>query len=222
MSRPTLWDFYCCAGGAARGYQRAGFRVIGVDNRPQPRYAGDEFIQADALELLASGRWRGGAAIHASPPCQVHSRAKHLRQAQGGTCSSPDLVAATRVALRATGLPWIMENVEGAPMWPGPVLCGSMFGLGVRRHRQFECSFLTPQPPPCQHKRQGRPIGVYHRMADEVPHGGRTARTLEEGKAAMGVDWPITWDELKESIPPAYTYWLGAELLAHLGLPAAA
>jgi DNA (cytosine-5)-methyltransferase 1 len=208
-------DLYCGAGGASEGYRRAGFIVVGVDVRPQPNYPG-EFYQLDALEALADPAFvRRFDAFHASPPCQEFTRAKHLRTAQGGTCSAPSLIAPTRRLLSATGKPWIMENVSGAPLWPGPVLCGSMFGLKVRRHRHFECSFLIPQPPPCRHAAQGRPIGVYHRMGDHVPHGGTTARTLAEGQEAMGIDW-MKWDELKEAIPPLYTEWLGVHLLAQI------
>lgn len=213
MSRPRLLDLFSGAGGAARGYQLAGFHVTGVDLRPQPRYAGDVFVQADALTFDLSGF----DAVHASPPCQAFTRAKHLRAAQGGTTKALDLLAPTRERLLASGLPYVIENVPGAPM-SGVVLCGSAFGLRVRRHRVFESSaaFLAPE---CRHREQGRPVGVYHVLGDEIPCGGRTAKTLDEARAAMGIDW-MEWRELKEAIPPAYTEFIGAALLRALGVAA--
>lgn len=211
--RPRLLDLFCCAGGAARGYADAGFEVTGVDLVERPTYP-FRFFRGDALAFVRE-HGREFDAIHASPPCQAYSRAGHLRKAQGGTCSAADLLGPTRDALIATGLPFVIENVPGAPM-EGLTLCGSMFGLAVRRHRVFECSFFVLQPF-CDHPTQGRPVGVYHRMADEVPHGGRTARTLEEAQRAMGIDW-MGWDELKEAIPPAYTRYIGEALLAHIAV----
>jgi len=200
-----LLDLFCGAGGAAMGYHRAGFEVVGVDLAPQPRYP-FEFHQADALEYPLDGF----DVVHASPPCQTFTRAKHLRRAQGKECSSIDCLGSTRDCLRRFGIPYIIENVPGAPM-SGIVLCGTMFGLAVRRHRIFETSpaILAPE---CNHAAQGRPIGVYHRMKDEIPHGGRTARTLDEAQKAMGINW-MTWNELKEAIPPAYTEYIGKQLM---------
>lgn len=226
MSRPRLLDLFCGAGGCSVGYSRAGFEVVGVDNRPQPRYP-FLFVQADAVETLRRMVEAGlpvtfgrrnrlrlvdFAAVHASPPCQAFSRAGKLREAQGGTSKSGDLVEPIRRLLTRTVLPWVIENVEGAPLSGfSATLCGSAFGLGVRRHRLFECSHLL-MGSECNHRRQGRPVGVYHRMGDSIPCGGRTARTLEEGRAAMGIDWMV-WDELKEAIPPAYTEHVGRQLL---------
>lgn len=218
MTRPKLLDLFCGAGGAAMGYHRAGFDVVGVDIRPQPRFP-FEFHQADALTFPLAGF----AAIHASPPCQRYSRARKVGTKKGPTLP-PDLVGIVRERLEAAGVPWIIENVEGAPL-SGMTLCGSMFGLKVRRHRVFESSVrMSPLLGlRCRHAEQGKPIGVYHVMGDQVQGtcsktgkyvlGGRTASTLEEGQAAMGIDW-MTWDELRESIPPAYTQYLGATLLA--------
>lgn len=217
MTRPRLLDLFCGAGGAAVGYSRAGFDVVGVDINPQPHYP-FEFWQWDALDA-ALAMFAGFDVIHASPPCQAHTRAGKLRDAQGGTASEPDMIEPTRAALRATGLPYVMENVEGAPManyWL--ILCGSSFGLQVRRHRLFESNMML-MGLPCRHAEQGRPVGVYHRMADEVPHGGRTARTLAEGQEAMGIDW-MTWNELRLAIPPAYTEWIGRQLVAQLEVAA--
>lgn len=199
-----LLDLFCGGGGASMGYHRAGFDVVGVDIDPQPDYP-FEFVQADALnppvDLSAFD------LIHASPPCQAYSRAGKLREAQGGTASSGDLLGVTREMLRATGVPYVIENVPGAPMRGAVKLCGSSFGLAVRRHRLFECSFWT-MAPLCDHVTQGRPVGVYHRLGDEIPRGGRTASTLDEAQEAMGIDW-LPWDTLKEAIPPAYTEYIG-------------
>lgn len=208
--RPLLLDLFCGAGGAAMGYHRAGFDVVGVDIKPQPHYP-FEFHQADALTFPLDGF----DAIHASPPCQLFSRAKHLRDAQGGKPSVLDLIAPTRELLRPLGLPYVLENVPGAPLINPLMLCGSTFGLGVRRHRLFESTALLQSPGACRHREQGRPIGVYHVLNDDIPHGGRTARTLDEANSAMGIDW-MTWGELKEAIPPAYTEWVGRRLLEAL------
>lgn len=196
-----LLDLFCGAGGASMGYHRAGFEVIGVDINPQPNYP-FEFHQADALTFPL----HSFDAIHASPPCQAFTRAKHLRKAQGAETSALNLVEPTRARLRYLGVPYVVENVEGAPLY-GVTLCGSSFGLAVRRHRVFESNVYIPSLP-CDHKTQGRPVGVYHVLNDNIPQGGKTAETLEEGQRAMGIDW-MTWNELKESIPPAYTEWIG-------------
>ena len=204
--RPRLLDLFCGAGGATKGYQLAGFHVTGVDIRPQPHYCGDSFSRADAMTFDLDGF----DAIHASPPCQAYTRARHLRKAQGGETQAPDLLAPIRERLAEHGVPYAIENVPGAPM-TGVVLCGSMFGLRVRRHRIFEAT-VPIIAPACRHKEQGKPVGVYHVMGDKIPCGGHTAKTLEEAQAAMGIDW-MAWKELKESIPPAYTELVGAALM---------
>jgi DNA (cytosine-5)-methyltransferase 1 len=213
MSKPRLLDLFCGAGGAAVGYHRAGFEVVGVDINPQPHYP-FEFHQADALDFLDEDGW-GFDAIHASPPCQLFSRAGKLREAQGGKPSSLDLLTPTKSALGTvnamSGIPFVIENVPGSPL-EGITLCGSAFGLGVRRHRIF-ASNVALLAAGHRHKEQGRPIGVYHVLNDAIPQGGRTARTLEEAQEAMGIDW-MTWPELKEAIPPAYTEWIGQQLMA--------
>ena len=210
MARPRLLDLFCGAGGAALGYARAGFEVVGVDLNPQPRYP-FEFIQMDALEMFSLAGRPLYDAVHASPPCQVFTRAKHLRVAQGGETTALNLIPETRGALRRWGLPYVIENVPGAPLIDPVVLCGSSFSLMVRRHRLFEASFKI-ETKPCRHREQGRPVGVYHVLNDHVPQGGTTAKTLYEGQAAMGIDW-MTWLELKEAVPPAYTEWIGKQML---------
>jgi DNA (cytosine-5)-methyltransferase 1 len=193
------------------GYANAGFDVVGVDIKKQKRYP-FEFIQADALEVMADKNFlRSFDVIAASPPCQTHSRTKHLRDAQGKTTSKIDLIPQTRAALQDSGLPYVIENVPGAPLVNPIVLCGSSFGLKVRRHRLFESS-VPLLGLPCDHKKQGRPVGVYGSMRDEIPSGGKTADTIEQARKAMGIDWMI-WSELVEAIPPAYTEHIGRTMI---------
>jgi DNA (cytosine-5)-methyltransferase 1 len=206
-----LLDLYCKAGGASKGYQLAGFEVVGVDIKKQKRYP-YEFIQADCLELMKDIEFlRSFDVITASPPCQTHSITQHLRNAQGKSTDKIDLIPQTREALIASGKPYVIENVPGAPLIEPIQMCGSYFGLKVRRHRRFE-SNLPIIGSPCKHKEQGKPIGVYGSMRDEIPKGGHTAKTIEEAREAMGIDWMI-WGELVEAIPPIYTQEIGKQLL---------
>jgi DNA (cytosine-5)-methyltransferase 1 len=219
-----LLDLYCKAGGASKGYADAGFDVVGIDIKKQKRYP-YEFIQADCLEILQDLDYlRTFDVIAASPPCQTHSRTKHLRDAQGGTTTKLDLIPQTREALIASGVPYVIENVPGAPLINPVQYCGSSFGLKVRRHRLFESS-IEITGSVCKHKEQGKPIGVYGAMNDTAQGldkatgkyviGGSTAKSIEEARSAMGIDWMI-WGELVEAIPPAYTYAIGKQLLDKL------
>lgn len=206
-----LLDLYCKAGGASKGYQLAGFEVVGVDIKKQKRYP-YEFIQADCLELMKDIEFlKSFDVIAASPPCQTHSITQHLRNAQGRSTDKVDLIPQTRQALIASGKPYVIENVPGAPLIEPIQMCGSYFGLKVRRHRRFE-SNLPIVGSPCKHKEQGKPVGVYGSMRDEIPKGGHTAKTIEEAREAMGIDWMI-WGELVEAIPPIYTQEIGKQLL---------
>ena len=206
-----LLDLYCKAGGASKGYQLAGFEVVGVDIKKQKRYP-YEFIQADCLELMKDMEFlKSFDVIAASPPCQTHSITQHLRNAQGRSTDKVDLIPQTREALIASGKPYVIENVPGAPLIKPIQMCGSYFGLKVRRHRRFE-SNLPIVGSPCKHKEQGKPVGVYGSMRDEIPKGGHTAKTIEEAREAMGIDWMI-WGELVEAIPPIYTQEIGKQLL---------
>jgi len=206
-----LLDLYSKAGGASMGYHRAGFEVVGVDIKKQKRYP-FEFIQADALEILDNQSFLNQFdVIAASPPCQTHSITQHLRNAQGKSTEKVDLIPQTRAALQNWGGVYVIENVPGAPLINPVILCGSSFNLKVRRHRQFE-SNVSLTGLPCDHKLQGRPVGVYGSMRDEIPKGGKTADTIEQAREAMGIDWMI-WGELVEAIPPAYTQYLGKQLL---------
>ena len=199
------------------GYHRAGFDVVGVDLSPQPRYP-FTFIQADALEYLDGftdpNHELADAfdAIHASPPCQRYSQATRVH-GQAVIDSHPDLLAPTRARLIASGLPYIIENVPDAPMLGAMELCGSMFGLEVRRHRIFEGVVPMMAPASCDHSQPAVP--VYGHTGAGANRGRERARGRSNGVAdwrrAMGIEW-MTVNELAEAIPPAYTEWLGAYL----------
>jgi DNA (cytosine-5)-methyltransferase 1 len=218
--KPLLVDLFCGAGGASVGYSRAGFEVVGVDIDPQPRYP-FEFFQADALDVLERWHWLElcgyrVAAIHASPPCQAYSVAVLDKT------DRPDLLGATRECLEALGLPWVIENVPGAPMRADYILCGSMFGLpGLRRHRLFETSWRGfALAPPCRHDFAHVSVvghGPDHHSPFADLRGIGKWRELKQ--RAMGIDW-MTRDELSQAIPPAYTEFIGGQLLAHLGVAA--
>jgi len=214
-SKPLLMDLYSGAGIGAVGYLDAGFHVMGIDIKDQPNYP-SEFGRWDALDILNSDFPNGYDVIHASPPCQYFTRAKHLRTAQGGKSSSLDLLTPTLELLREkwSHKIWVVENVPGAKaLMPDAVVeCGSAYGLGVRRHRLF-LSNVPLEGSGCDHKGQGRPWGVYHVMGDSIPKGGRTAKTLEHGKEVMGVTQECTWKELKEGLPPTFTHHIGQQLL---------
>lgn len=204
--KPRLLDLCSGAGGAARGYQRAGFYVVGVDVRPQPRYAGDEFHQADALTFDLSGF----DAIHASPPCQRWTSGARRWRTDGG---HPDLIAPVRERLLASGLPFVLENVPAAPLRCDLTLCGSMFGLRLIRHRVFEVhGFAVSQPEHGEHHPQAVTV-TGHTGGTSLRDGGQRFGRLADRVQAMGIDW-MTNAELVESIPPAYTEWVGAQLLA--------
>jgi len=221
-----LLDLYCKAGGAGMGYHRAGWEVVGVDIEPQPHYP-FEFHQSDALVYLAE-HWKEFDAIHASPPCQRYSSMTNGRW-KDRVNTHPDLVEPTRELLKRTGLPYIIENVVGAPLINPTMLCGSMFGLQSKagnplyRHRLFETSFAAGLTPPCQHSKASA-IGVYgggqnpsrRKTLPAVAVYGHSGGTSKRGDAtfgidarreAMGIDW-MTGDELSQAIPPAYTEYI--------------
>jgi DNA (cytosine-5)-methyltransferase 1 len=232
MTRRLL-DLFCGAGGCAKGYQRAGFFVVGVDNRPQPHYCGDGFVLADALEamrvLLAGGyitdsmgrKWylKDFDAIHASPPCQGYCRIRGMGKGAGR--NTPMLVGEVRELLLRTGLEYVIENVPGAPLKTTIVLCGSMFGLPLRRHRLFETNFMVMSKE-CRH--QPNAIAVYgdhpedafiHRRSKSTPGCTKRAASIDIARKAMGIDW-MDWKEITQSIPPAYTEFIGAQLMQYL------
>lgn len=210
--KPRLLDLFCGAGGAAMGYHRAGFEVVGVDIKPQPRFP-FEFHQADAMTYPLGGF----DVIHASPPCQAYVG---LSTKDG---RHPRLVEPTQGRLRANGLPYVIENTGVAPLRDPGILCGSMFGLHVRRHRKFETNvaMLWPQ---CRHGVReirgyyGRNYGPALVSKDAIRRRGRKPLyrgTVAQAHQDMGIDW-MEWDELREAIPPAYTEWIGRQLMALL------
>lgn len=197
------------------GYHRAGFEVVGVDIEPQPRYP-FRFIQGDALEYLE----RHGSeydVIHASPPCQAYSVASKSHNGNAG--AHPDLVAPTREILKASGKPWIIENVVGAPLENPTILCGTMFkGLRVLRHRLFETSFELSavahgRHPLCytRDKRKNH-YGKLDEMTAFVQVNGGGNCSVRAASDAMGIDW-MNKDELNNAIPPAYAEWIGTQYL---------
>jgi DNA (cytosine-5)-methyltransferase 1 len=195
--RKRLLDLFCGAGGCAAGYAAAGFEVTGVDILPQPHYP-SHFIQADALAFPLEDF----DVIHASPPCQLYSVTSAIWQRE-----YVDLVPLVRARLAASGKPYVIENVVGAPLPGSILLCDTMFGLGVLRHRLFESNVLLFAPGPCQHQgtvKEGRYVTV-------VGKGGN-GYTKERGSQAMGIDW-MTVRELSQAIPPMYTVWIGRQLL---------
>ncbi len=192
------------------GYAKAGYEVVGMDIKHGKRYP-FKYIRRDVMTLRPEDL-DGFDLIHASPPCQTYSVTKHLRVAQGKTTSKQDLLAQVRSLLVVTEIPYVIENVKGAPLIDPVQLCGSAFGLKVRRHRLFESS-MELRGTDCHHKEQGKPVGIYGSMRDEIPGGGHTAKTMDEAREAMGIDWMI-WGELVEAIPPAYTHYIGQQILS--------
>lgn len=210
MSRPRLLDLFCGAGGAARGYHQAGFDVVGVDIKPQPHYP-FEFYEMDAL---AWTMFVGFVAVHASPPCQAFS---DLQKRSRG--DYPKLIEPTRRMLAQSGLPYVIENVEGAPLVNPVMLCGTMFPeLRVIRHRLFESNVFLDIP---EHKRHplvftyDKRKAHYGKLDQNTSHvqvtGGGNA-TIANKRDAMGIDW-MTGAEINEAIPPAYTEYLGRQLI---------
>lgn len=206
-----LLDLFCGAGGAAMGYARAGFEVVGVDVVQQPHYP-FKFVKADALSFS----FKGFDMIHASPPCQAHAITQNIWKNHD---RHPDLIAATRFRLVTSGLPYVIENVPGAPLVNPIVLCGEMFGLGVIRHRLFESSVQLTQPRHLPHR--GR-ASYGHRPGPDTVYMTVSGHfsDLPRAKSAMGIDW-MARDELSQAIPPAYTEWVGRSVLQQLAEEAA-
>lgn len=208
------------------GYHRAGFDVVGVDLEPQPHYP-FEFVQADALDVLRywmvrEDDWRTGFdAIHASPPCQTFTVYRNCRP--GDEPKWPDLIEPTRELLRASGLPWVMENVPGAPMTMastlfgqhGAEVCGTALKIPIRRHRLFEAGFAL-ESSGCAHgnfTERRFPGSTNRPNGRTVCNVGEYRVPLKVQKDCMQVDWDVTLHELSEMVPPAYTEFIGAQLL---------
>lgn len=221
-NKPMCLDLFCGAGGCSKGYQDAGFRVVGVDNRPMPRYCGDDFLQADALEILRiligggciigqTGRvyyLSDFALIAASPPCQKYTVMGNSHPEN----VYPDLLGPTRELLKKTGKLWVIENVMGAPVHSSVVLCGAMFGLKVYRHRHFETSHLLLGPAHIPHRDKSPKAGQGLLSPKGFISVTGHFSNVEYAKKAMDINW-MTQGELAQAIPPAYTQWIGRQML---------
>lgn len=222
MKHPVLLDLFCGAGGTSVGYNRAGFHIVGVDVNPQPNYP-FEFIQADAIQfmdrMITGETWESKglgifSAIHASPPCQ--SFTAYRRKGHGVGDGYPDLIPIMRTFLRTSGLPYVIENVEKAPLINPIRLCGSSFGLNIRRHRIFE-SNISLSGTPCNHAWQTPrfPAATNRKLNSRCTvEIGVWRIPLDVQQRAMGIDW-MTLPELSEAIPPAYTEFIGHQLINH-------
>lgn len=219
--KPRLLDLFCGAGGAAMGYHRAGFEVVGVDISPQPNYPFD-FVLADAMTVDIDS---GFDAVHASPPCHDHSNVTGRNRKASGRKGTGWMLAATIDRLRSRGLPWVVENVETAEFPPMAYrwrLCGSSFGLDVRRHRWFASS-IAVLAPTCAHHWQAprfrsldsrRPAGSLASVVGVHGHLNYSGE-FDLRCQAMDIGW-MTNDELSQALPPAYTEFIGTQLLSHL------
>ena len=216
--RPRLLDAFGGAGGAGEGYRRAGYEVVGIDIEPHPNYKPGWLMVMDAMEALRDRSLLSQFdVVHVSPPCQGYSTMSALPNAK----EYPKLIAECRALLEAWGGVYVIENVMGArsEMRDPIMLCGSMFGLSglgrdgvrrqLRRHRLFESNvpLLAPQ---CQHR--GEPVGIYG-MGGGGPQTRGYKAHLEDAREAMGIDW-MGYDDLREAIPPAYTEYVGSQMLA--------
>ena len=216
-----LLDLFCCAGGAAKGYADAGFEVVGVDIDPQPNYP-YEFHQADAIEFVKA-HGHEFDAIHASCPCQTFSRTKTLHDNE-----HPDLIKPTRDALVATGKPWVIENVVGAPLIDPIKLSGQHFNmtapdvdgvpLKLVRHRLFESNILLRVPDSFHANRHIQTASIYGagggwtpRHRDNPDRRGGYIPHTDVIKKLLGIDW-MTKHEMSQSIPPVFTEWVGRQL----------
>jgi DNA (cytosine-5)-methyltransferase 1 len=214
--KPKLLDLFCGAGGAGMGYARAGFDVIGVDVATQVNYP-FAFVRGCAIAFVK--RYGGDFdLIHASPPCQAFSVAKNIHNGSG---RHPDLIAPTRNALVRTGATWVIENVVGSPLRSPVTICGLWLKLNVRRHRLFESSAALVGTPCGDHTANyhivfgGGAKGRAHTIGKAKGGASRIYRPFvshADASISMGIDW-MKRDELSQAVPPAYTEYLGRQLL---------
>lgn len=203
----------------------AGFHVVGVDNQPQPNYP-FEFIKDDAIEfmdrILWNGEYQDFVAIHASPPCQRYSVMSKSRPGLAQTY--PDLIPSTRAMLRSSGLPYVIENVEHAPLINPVCLCGSQFNLttywepfgkvALRRHREFETNWPLPEPT-ALHDHSLPTVQVYGHGSNRKGHATYGPGTQKARREVMGIFY-MNREELNEAIPPAYTAYIGDHLMRYI------
>lgn len=214
-----LLDLFCGAGGAGMGYHRAGFEVVGVDIAPQPHYP-FEFHQGDALDHLAA-HWQEFDAIHASPPCQASTA---LTKGTNRGRLYVDLIPATREMFTQIDAPTVIENVQGSDVRRDLTLCGEMFGLGVIRHRYFELGGWSAEQP--RHRpHRGRVSGYRHGQWFDGPYvavygDGGGKGSVPEWQRAMGIDWTDVRKSIAEAIPPAYTEYVGRQLIERMEVAA--
>jgi DNA (cytosine-5)-methyltransferase 1 len=214
MGRPRLLDLFCGQGGAGWGYHLAGFDVTGVDIRPMPMHPpAMEFVHGDALTHLAE-HGQEYDAIHASPPCRAYTNARHGAPV---AYRHPDLIGPVRDALRATGRPYVIENVPGAPLEDAVVLCGAMFGLKTYRHRLFETNWPLKAGVPT-HPRHTAPTARMGRAAGAGEHHSFVGNFsgLAVAREVMQMPW-ANQDGIRQAVPPVYTELVGASLMAELG-----
>jgi hypothetical protein len=241
MTKPVVLDLYCCAGGATRGYQMAGFHVIGVDNVPRSNYCGDEFVEMDALDYLTSmgfGLRLPPKLIHASPPCQHdNTLTRGTNASKGWGSEHVQLVPETRWLLDRIGIPYVIEQPSnGSMIRPDLTLCTDMFDTGpapwVQRHRDFEISgFTVPQPMhpkgPVRSQtgwhrgyvrgwrgRHGATPGFFRDGPYVAAYGKGGGKATEgEMQHALGIDWTDVREELTEALPVWYTKYIGDAFL---------
>lgn len=204
-----MLDLFCGAGGAAVGYRRAGFDVVGVDNIPQPHYP-FSFVLGDAIDYVERC-WHLFDAIHASPPCQVWSKMTACRP--GLREEYEALIKDTRAHVATTGLPYVIENVPGAPLIDPIELCGFMFGRELYRHRWFESNVPLAVPPHPEHTMPGSRAG--HWTPGTVISIAGHCSPMWLARQVMDMDW-TNREELKEAIPPYYAEFVGHQLKGYI------